>query len=351
MIFKDPLVLVLLPVILLVFLYTKKDYIKSGFIFPSDEIIKVLKGSVRLRLIRSLVYVRAISIILVIIALARPMVKNEAQIKREGIGIVVEIDCSSTMLAEDLTLTENERLDLLGMGLKGPSRDLLSAKRKTRIDISREVAKDFIKNRPNDLIGIGAFAAEAFVVCPMTLDHEWAIEQLDRVKGGLIKDGTAIGSAILSGLNQLKDIKAKTKIIVLLTDGLNNYGHVSPSIATKAARSIGVKIYTIGIVSSDYVPYAVKDAMGRTTYQNARIDMNESVLEDMAAQTGGQYFRAVNMKSLRDSYMEIDRLEKTSIEENRFENYRDVFSIFALFALILLLLEIILSNTALRKIP
>jgi len=351
MIFKDPWILLLLPLVLAVFFFTKKNYNKPGFIFPSDEAIKNFRESLRIKLIQKLVYLRGACIVLVIIAMARPMLRGEAEIRREGIGIVLAIDCSSTMLAEDINLKLTEKLDLLGKGFKASDDKIAKAKRINRMDASREVAREFIKNRPDDLIGIVAFAAEAFVVCPMTLDHEWAAALLDRVKGGLINDGTAIGSAILSGLNQLKETKAKTRVIVLLTDGINNFGSVSPMIAAKAARSMGVKIYAIGIVSGEFVPYPVKDSSGRITYKNVRIGINKGVLEKISGITGGRYFPATDMNSLKESYEEISRLEKSGIDEKRYEEYRDIFWVFASLALALLLLEIVLSNTSLRKIP
>jgi Ca-activated chloride channel family protein len=351
MMFKDPWILVLLPVILAALFLKRRNYIRSGFVFPSDEAIKVFGASFKLAAVRDLVYLRLASIALVIIALARPMAVDPSEVKKEGIGIVLAIDCSSTMLAEDINLKLTEQLALMGHGLRASDTELAKAKRKNRIDAAREIAKEFVKDRPDDMIGVVAFGAEAFLVCPMTLDHEWAASSLDRVKGGIVKDGTAIGSAILSSLNQLKKVKAKTRIIVLLTDGINNYGNVSPTIAAQAARSIGVKIYTIGIVSGSSVPYPVKDEYGRITYRSVKIEINEDVLKKMAELTGGKYFKATDMKSLKDSYSEIDKLEKTGLEEKRFDDYKDVFPQFAALALAFLILEILLANTILRKIP
>ena len=342
MIFKDPWVLSALFAVLFVFFLAKRKRVDPGFVFPSDELIKNFRGTVKLRLVRKIIYLRVACLVLVVLAMARPQVDREARIKREGISIILAVDCSSTMLADDLQLS----LEDLAKG-----GDFAGSRQVKRIDAVKEAAKDFIKFRKDDLIGIVAFASEAFIACPSTFDHEWLLQGVDRIEIGLIKDGTAIGSGILSSLNSLKDIKAKSKVIILLTDGINNFGRIPPLVAAKAARATGIKIYTIGIVGKGTGLYGADDGSGRKVFKEVKIDVDEDELKKIAQLTDGQYFRVTDMKTLRESYREIDRLEKASLEQTSYEEYVDVFQYFLIPMLILLLLDIVLRNTFLRKIP
>ncbi|MGB2650723.1 MAG: VWA domain-containing protein [Candidatus Omnitrophota bacterium] len=342
MIFKNPFILSLLLVYFFVLFITREKCRDRGFIFPTDELIKGFRGNLKLWLIRKVPYLRLLCVILVIVALARPQTTREAALKKEGIGIILAIDCSSTMVADDIKLGLE---DMVKKDMLGKSRDI------TRIDAVKEVAADFINSRKDDIIGIVAFAADAFIVCPPTFDHEWLIQSLKRVKIGLIKDGTAIGSGILSSLNSLKDVKARSKAIVLLTDGINNFGRISPLVAAKAARALGIKIYAIGVVSKSEGLQEADDGSGRKVYKEVQIQVDEEELKKISKLTDGEYFRATDMSTLRESYKEIDRLEKASIEQKSFEEYVDVFQYFLFAALGLLLLEILLRNTFLRRIP
>jgi len=342
MIFRSPWVLLALPVFFIIFFTLCRKNNMVGFIFPSDEIIKGFRGTFKSWLVNKAGYLRVIAIILIVIAMARPQITREKPIKKEGIGVILAIDCSSTMLAQKIRLTLE---DLALKKTKDGSRQV------KRIDAVREVARDFIESRPDDLIGLVAFAAEAFIVCPLTFDHEWLLHSLKRVEVGLIKDGTAIGSGILSSLNPLKEIKAKSKVVILLTDGINNFGKIPPMVAAKAARALGVKIYTIGIVSKGQGLVADETQSGRRVYRDARIDVDEADLKKIARLTGGMYFRADDMESLRESYKEIDRLEKVSMEEESYQEYVDIFPYFLIPAFILLLLDIFLADTFLRRIP
>jgi len=344
MIFRNPIILFLIPIFLVLFFFLRKKYREPAFLFPSDGIIKTLKGSLRLIFAGKVIYFRVCCIVFLIIAMARPQISKEYRMKKEGIGIVLAIDCSSTMLAEDLELSGSGLDRLIKIGDE-------KSKRPNRLDAVLEVARNFVGKRPNDWIGIIAFASDAYMVCPLTFDHKWILESLKRVKIGMIKDGTAIGSGILSSIKSLKDLKAKSKVIILLTDGINNSGQTPPLVAAKAARSLGIKIYTIGIVSRGQTPYPTKDMYGRKVYKNVKIDINEDMLKKMAELTGGRYFRANNMESLRRSYDDINKLEKTEIEEMLYAQHRDIFSSFILMALFCLLLGMILENTFLRRIP
>ena len=264
-------------------------------------------------------------------ALARPQSPiADLKIQTEGIDIVLSIDCSTSMLAEDFKL---------------------AGRRQNRLEVVKQVVKDFIKGRQNDRIGIVAFAARAYTACPLTLDYGWLLENLERIKIGLIEDGTAIGSGIASSLNRLNDIRAKSKVIILLTDGRNNTGKISPGVATEAARALKVKIYTIGAGTKGMAPYPVKDFFGNTVYQPAQIDIDEDTLRKIAQDSGGKYFRATDTESLREIYKEIDRLEKTIIEEKGYSEYEELFPYFLIPGLAILFLEIILTNTVFRKIP
>jgi Ca-activated chloride channel family protein len=342
-IFRNPWILFLLAGFFFFFLYAKKKESLAAFIFPSGEVIKTFKFSLRVWLARKMPYVRAACMALVIIALARPQISSETHTKKEGLAIVLAIDCSSTMVSQGVGLGLEDISGKTEIGKK--PKDL------KRIDAVKIVAKDFVKSREDDLIGVVVFAAEAFVASPLTFDHEWLTQSLDRVSVGMIKDGTAIGSGILSSVTSLKDVKAKSKVIVLLTDGINNFGSVPPLVAAKAARAMGIKIYTVGVGPKGSALVADEGGSGRKVYKEFRVELDEKELKEIADTTGGMYFRASDMNSLRESYKNIDRLERTGIEEKGFEEYVDIFRYFLYAALALLLLDIILGNTILRKIP
>jgi Ca-activated chloride channel family protein len=320
-----------MPFILAGFFYLSKRF-KPAFIkFSSFSIIGRPKLSIRLMGLKALLWLRLAAISLFLIALARPSSPIEnAKVEADGIDIVLAIDCSGSMLAEDFKLNN---------------------RRRNRLFVVKKVAEDFIEMRKNDRIGIVAFAARAYTVCPLTLDYSWLIKNLERIRIGDIEDGTAVGSAIMSSLNRLRDSGAKSKIIVLLTDGINNAGKVSPSVAAEAAKALDVKIYTIGAGTKGLAPYPVKTAWGDTVYQNVKIDIDEDTLKQIAEETSGKYYRATDTRSLKQIYKEIDSLEKTTIEEIGFTRYNEHFYIFLIPALMLLLFEIILSNTLLRRLP
>ena len=343
MIFKTPAFLIIIPIFLFIFFLTRRIYPERAILFPTDEVIKSIRGSFKIWLSRKLIYLRAAAIIMVIIALARPQSTGGERIRREGIAIMLTIDCSSTMLAEDLQLG--------ALGLAPLVEGYSETEHLNRLDAVKKVANDFIASRPDDMIGIVAFAAQAYVVCPPTFDRVWLEKSLDRVRVGMIRDATAIGSGILSSLESLKGITAQSKIVVLLTDGINNFGEVPPLVAAKAARTLGIKIYTIGISSRGQTPYPAKDVYGKKTYQNVKIDIDEKTLREIANITGGNYYNVSNLRALKNSYVDIDKLEKVGLEETAYEEHKDIFANFVVWALIMLALEIILSNTYLRKIP
>ncbi|MFQ5952262.1 MAG: VWA domain-containing protein [Candidatus Omnitrophota bacterium] len=331
--FANPLVLISCVLIPLVVYFSRKLELKkqSSFRFSNRDLVSGLKPSLRLRASRSLVYLRALCLFLLIIAAARPRsFVEETKIYVEGIDIVLTIDTSTSMRAMDFEI---------------------GGRRVDRLQVVKMEVEDFIRRRIDDRIGMVAFAALPYTVCPLTLDHNWLEKNLERVRIGMIKDGTAIGSAISSSLNRLKDTEAKGKIIVLLTDGRNNAGKISPLVAAEAAKAMGVRIYTIGAGTRGLAPYPIKDMFGNVVLRPVEIEIDEDLLKKIAEVTGGKYYRATDSESLRGIYREIDKLEKVPIEETGYKKYNELFGIFLVPAFFLLLLEVVLSNTVLRRIP
>jgi len=331
MIFNQPWVLLLFPVIAICMYLVRRKATSSSIRFSSEALVRRARPTLKLILSRNLLYLRIAVILLFVLALARPRIPlEEMKVWTEGIDIILTIDCSGSMLAEDFKIGKV---------------------RQNRLEVVKKVVEDFIKERKDDRIGIIAFAARAYTVCPLTLDHSWLIKNLARIKIGAIEDGTAIGSAIGSSLNRLKDSEAEGKIIILLTDGINNAGRISPLTAAEAAAALGIKIYTIGAGTKGLAHYPMLGFWGQTVYQNVKIEVDEATLKKVARISGGKYFRATDTKSLEEIYNQIDSLEKTPIEEAGFQEYRELFSPLVILGLILLISEIILSNTILRKLP
>jgi Ca-activated chloride channel family protein len=247
-----------------------------------------------------------------------------------GKRFMLGIDVSGSMAAEDYTI---------------------GSSRANRIDVVKRVTQKFIEARPNDRIGIIAFAGRPYLVSPLTLDHDWLIRNLDRVQLGLVEDGTAIGSALASAVSRLKERDSKSKLIVLLTDGANNAGKVQPLTAAEAAKALGMKIYTIGAGSNGPVPMPMKDPFGRTVYQNVMFDFDEKLLDQIAGIGEGKYFRAADTRSMDNTFREIDRLEKTKIEVEKTADYRDLFPLFLFLGASLLGAEALLSQTLWRRLP
>jgi Ca-activated chloride channel family protein len=329
--FKYPTVLLLIllvPVIVLILLNRRSD---PSFAFPSRDLLEGLKPTMRTRLSRLPVFLRAAAIILMIMAFARPQsVLEGTKTISEGVDMVLALDTSTSMLAEDFKL---------------------GASRINRFDLVRDVVKEFIQKRKDDRIGMVAFAARAYTVCPLTTDYAWLNENLDRVSVGMIEDGTAVGSALASSSNRLRTSKTKSKIIILLTDGVNNAGNISPIMAAEAAKALGIKIYTICVGRKGLAPYPFRDAYGRKIYQNIPIEIDEEVLKKIASVTGGKYYLASDAETLRRIYDDINKLEKSTIEHFGYKEYSELFYVFLIPGLILLLLEIVLANTIFMRVP
>ncbi|MDD5477472.1 MAG: VWA domain-containing protein [Candidatus Omnitrophica bacterium] len=331
MIFHNPLFLLLLPLAAFIIIYAQSKDLAGGFKFSSGELIKDLKPTFKVFLSQKIIYLRLAAVALIILALARPQSPFAgSKITTEGVDIVLALDSSTSMLAEDFKI---------------------NGRRENRIEVIKDVVRDFIKERQNDRIAIITFAARAYTVCPLTLDYSWLLTNLERIRAGMLEDGTAIGSGIATSLNRLKNSKAKSKIIILLTDGRNNLGTISPSTAAEAAKALKVKIYTIGAGSKGLIPYPVRDLFGNKVYQQIEADLDEGTLSKIASLTAAKFYRATDTESLRNIYGEIDKLEKTPIQEKGYLQYNELFPLFLIPGLILLFLEIVLTNTVLRKVP
>ena len=329
--FNDPWFLLLLPLAAALMIYAGMRESAPSVIFPSNKLYSGLRPTLKVRLSRSIILVRIAAISLIVLALCRPQsVIEETKIETEGIDIVLAVDTSTSMLAEDFTL---------------------GRKRENRLEVVKDVVKDFISGRHSDRIGIVAFASKAYTVSPLTLDYDWLMNNLERVKIGIIEDGTAIGSGLSASLNRLKDTAAKSKVIILLTDGRNNAGRISPLTAAEAANSLNIKVYTIGAGTKGPAPYPAQDIFGNKVYRSVKIDIDDETLKKIAQKTGAEYFRATDTESLKDIYRQIDELEKTKIEETGYREYKELFHYFLLPGLALLIIEIILSSTILRRVP
>jgi len=330
-IFKTPAILFLIPAVAAVLIWLKIRQKEPTFRFPSSGLVEHVGGTFRTRLSGLPFYLRLAAVILFGIALAGPrQVNEETEVTAEGIDIVLAIDASGSMAAEDFFL-DNKRVN--------------------RLTVVKDVVKDFVAARHHDRIGLIAFAGRAYTVSPLTTDYPWLSTNLERVALGMIEDGTAVGSAIAASLTRLNKEDTKSKVVILLTDGINNSGTVKPLEAAQAAQALGVRIYTIGAGSKGFAPVPQMDVFGRTIYRRMKIDIDEETLKKIAAATGGQYFRATNTESLKQIYKEIDALEKTEIQEYGYVEYEELFPPFLLAGLAVLLLEMILSNTLFMRVP
>lgn len=328
-VFKTPWILLLL--IFIPVLANMLWHQKTGsFIFSSIAFFKKGPLSWRLEFSWLPTLLRIMALVLMIIALSgprRPL--GDAQIHKEGIYMMLVLDVSTSMSIKDFK--DNQKLV-------------------SRLHIVKKVLADFIEKRVNDQLGLIAFAAKPYTVCPLTADHGWVLAQLKRIDFGLMEDGTAIGSAVASAVNRLRSIDAKTKVIVLLTDGINNAGSVDPLDAAMMANVYGIKIYTIGAGSKE-VQQGQAIRLGGFSQQVGRVEIDEETLKAMAERTDGKYFRATDTESLQNIYRLIDRLEKTKIEDVDYRQYQELFFIFLFLAFLCVLFEIFLSKTLLLRIP
>lgn len=273
---------------------------------------------------------RMLSLAMLAIILARPQTTDNWQnTEIEGIDIMLCVDVSTSMLSEDL--------------------------KPNRIEAAKSVASEFVNGRPNDNIGLSIFAGEAFTQCPLTVDHAVLLNLFHNISSdiaakGIIDDGTAIGMGLANAISRLKDSNAKSKVIILLTDGSNNRGEISPLTAAEIAKSFGIRVYTIGVGTNGTAPYPVQTSMG-TQYVNVPVEIDENVLRQIAQTANGQYYRATSNSKLKEVYEEIDKLERTKLQVKEFSRNEEAYQPFAWILLLSVLLEIILRQTVLKTIP
>jgi Ca-activated chloride channel family protein len=328
--FKYPLVLFLLLIIpVMVFWHVKIERKKKGSLRYSDtSFVSGIEGSFRVLFRHAVAFLRIVATALLIIALARPQAgRSFEEITTQGVDIVLLLDASGSMKAEDF-------------------------KPKNRLAVSKSVIEDFIKARKHDRLGLIAFAANAFTMCPLTTDYDMLIGILKGVNFKTVdEDGTAIGTALATASNRLRNSKAKSKIIILLTDGANNRGEIDPATAAKAAGALDIKIYAVGVGREGQVPYPIDHPFFGRTYQTIESDLDEETLQAIAKETRGQFFRAQNPKALKKIYNHIDKLEKTEIKSKIYSTYSELYFYFVILAIVVVVLEIVLANTIFRRIP
>lgn len=333
--FASPLYFLLLllvpPYLIWYFLFRNSGKRKAEATLRLSDTYAYMSAPVswRVRLMPLPILLRCLAFIMIVIAMARPQTHNAWDEKTvEGIDIMLAIDVSTSMLAEDL--------------------------KPNRMEAAKSVAAEFISDRANDNIGLTIFAGEAFTQCPMTADHTSLINLLQGVRTdiaarGLISDGTAIGMGLANAVSRLKSSKAKSKVVILLTDGSNNMGDISPMTAAQIAKSIGVRVYTIGVGTKTVAPYPMPVA-GGVQYVNIPVEIDTKTLSDIASTSDGNFYRATSTKELKQIYKDIDKLEKSRLNVKKFSKRYEAFQPFVIIALLALLLELLLRLTVLRKL-
>lgn len=322
------LLLLLIPYILWYFLYRKKS--EPTMRMSDTNVYRLAPKSWRIRFIHMPMVLRCVAFVLLVCILARPQTHNSWDNKSvEGIDIMLVMDVSTSMLAEDL--------------------------KPNRMEAAKSVAAEFISDRPNDNIGLTIFAGESFTQCPMTTDHASLLNLLHTVRTdissrGIIADGTAIGMGLANAVSRLKDSKAKSKVIILLTDGSNNMGDISPLTSAQIAKSYGIRVYTIGVGTNKVAPYPMPVA-GGVQYVNIPVEIDTKTLSSIASTTDGNFYRATNNRELAKIYKDIDKLEKTKMNVKKFSKRYEAFQPFAFALIIVLLVEMLARTVVFRRIP
>ncbi|MBO97539.1 MAG: aerotolerance regulator BatA [Flavobacteriales bacterium] len=321
---SELLILLIIPIIILIWNHIKKSKIKSSIEFSNTESLQSLT-SVKTKLKNIPYYLKLVAFSLLVIAIARPQSSTKwEESTTEGIDIIISMDISGSMLAEDL--------------------------KPNRLESSKNVAMSFISKRINDRIGLTIFSGESFTQCPLTTDHNVLINLFKDVKSGMIEDGTAIGMGLANAVNRLKESNAISKVVILLTDGVNNSGTIAPLTAAEIAKKFGIRVYTIGIGSEGFAPYPFQTPFG-IQYQDVEVKIDEKTLQDIATITDGKYFRAKNNSTLKKIYEDIDLLEKSKIETIEFNNKSEEFLPFGIASLCFLIVAFLLNITYLKRIP
>lgn len=304
-----------------------------AFVYSSVQLLRAVTNVTRARYGGFLAALRWLVLALCIVALAQPRLTkfDSTKATASGVDIVVAFDLSGSMAAEDFEVR---------------------GQRVNRVNMARAVLKGFIDERPSDRIGLVAFATEAYIASPLTLDHDFLLKNLERLDLNSINGNqTAIGSALSTAINRLREVKSKSKIVILMTDGQNNAGKVAPLTAAEAAQALNVKVYTIGVGTRGQAPMPATDMFGRRVYQMVPVDIDEETLTKISDQTGGKYYRADNAEKFQAIYAEIDKLEKTEADVKKFAQHTELFAWLLAAGLVLLLTEIALGQTVLRRLP
>ena len=292
----------------------------------SSSVPWMVSGTSFMAVLRHLPFLlRTFALVMIVIAIARPRSSTEMErIDTEGIDIVLAMDDSTSMLARDLT--------------------------PDRINASKDIAIEFISQRPSDRMGIVVFAGESFTQCPLTTDRATLINLMKEIQTDLIEDGTAIGNGLATAVARMKDSDAKSRVVILLTDGVNNRGEISPQMAAEIAKTYGIRVYTIGVGKEGMAPYPVMTPWG-VEVQNVKVEIDEKLLAEIAESTGGRYFRATDNTKLAEIYSEINKMEKARTTVDSFPVYKELFGLYALLALLALLLEFFIDRFVLRRLP
>ena len=324
--FADPIFLYLLLLIpvMIVFYIIKQQNVTAAVRMPGLEPFSGTGTTFRHYLRHILFAMRALAIALLIIVVARPQKTSSFQdVSTEGIDIVLTQDISGSMLARDF--------------------------KPDRLEAAKNIATEFISGRPYDRIGLVVFSGESFTQCPLTTDHAVLINLLREIQSGMIEDGTAIGMGLATAVNRIKDSKAKSKVIILLTDGVNNRGEIAPATAAGIAKTFGIRVYTIGVGTQGTAPYPVQTPYG-IQYQDMPVEIDEGILQEIAKNTGGKYFRATDNDKLTQVYKEIDKLEKSKIDVRQFSKKEERYLFPALIAFCMLIFEITARNTIFKNL-
>lgn len=324
--FAEPafLYLLLLAPAMIAFYVLKQHKASASLSMPGLQPFRKVGLTFRNYLRHVLFALRTLAFIFLVIVLARPQATNRFQdVSTEGIDIMLTMDISGSMLARDF--------------------------RPDRLEAAKNVATEFISGRPYDRIGLVVFSGESFTQCPLTTDHAVLINLMREIQSGMIEDGTAIGMGLANAINRIKDSEAKSKVIILLTDGINNRGEIAPATAAEIAKTYGIRVYTIGVGTQGMAPYPVQTPFG-TQYQNMPVEIDEAILNQIARETGGRYFRATDNDKLLQVYSEIDKLEKSIIDVRQFSKKEEKFLLPAIAAFCLVVLELILRYALLRNL-
>jgi Ca-activated chloride channel family protein len=320
------LCLLMVPLLILWHLYLKKRG-KRFILFSSKKLLKSSDRTIKAFFIKNLFYIKLLALILFILALTRPQgLSYYEQEKKKGIDILITLDISGSMASIDFTP-------------------------KNRLEVAKEVISDFIQKRSTDRIGLVIFAGTSYTRCPLTIDYEMLKYFLAETHLGDLEDGTALGMALATSVNRIRTSKSKTKIIILLTDGVNNRGEIDPRDAAQIAKDFNVKVYTIGVGTKGKAPYPYRDASGRIQHYMMDVEIDEVLLKEIANNTGGLYFRATDKDQLQQIFNEIDRWEKIEISTKRFHNARDLYIYFIIAAFAIFFLAEIAKRTILRTLP